>query len=95
MQVNLTSQFQRTRKKYFKNDIALNEKIDSTIELLKQDYLNHSLHYKKINCKKDKKRHSIRIPSTQYRILMTVHEDLTELICICDHDEYNMFNKNC
>ncbi len=48
-----------------------------------------------MNCKKDKDRYSIRIPNTQYRILMNCTIDVIYLVCVCSHDEYDRRNRGC
>lgn len=94
LQVNQTKNFLRYKKKYLKNK-SLYAKIEKSLELLESDNKTASLQYKKINCKHDKQRHSIRVVGTQYRILMSVYATQTDLQCICDHDEYDYQNKNC
>ena len=32
---------------------------------------------------------------TKRRILMSITEEVTVLVCICDHDDYDFRNKNC
>lgn len=71
------------------------EKIEKTLEIFKQDISNESLQFKKIACKRDKRRHSIRVVGTQYRILMSKFDTYVDLVCICNHDRYDMHNKNC
>ena len=61
--------------------------IDEAIALYLSNRDDPRLQFKPIVCKRDKYRHSIRIPNTQYRILMSVVEDLTILVCICSHDD--------
>lgn len=95
MQIVETSQYLRTKKHLIKKHSLSIKDIESTLELFKDDHSNPSLHYKKMTCKKDKNRYSIRIPNTQYRILMNVFFDTIHLICVCDHDEYDRRNKGC
>jgi len=95
MIIEETTQYIRTKKKILKKYILKEDDIDKTINLLIENPDDNRLHYKKMTCKKDKNRYSIRILNTQYRILMTVIDDLALLACICDHDEYDTRNKNC
>lgn len=95
MKIIETTQYVRTRKKILKKYYLLQSDIDATLALFNDKHDDASLHYKKMNCKKDKDRHSIRIQNTQYRILMTVNEDEAFFVCICDHDDYDRRNKNC
>ena len=95
MQIVETTQYNRTKKKILKRFILKDEEIETTLNLFQINPLEPSLHYKKMTCKKDKNRYSIRILNTQYRILMTVEADSAILACICDHDDYDMRNKGC
>jgi len=38
---------------------------------------------------------SLYISNTQYRVLLSIRENLTVLVCICSHDDYDFRNKNC
>ena len=95
MKIIETVQYTRTKKKILKKHYLLECDIDATLTLFRANHSDASLHYKKMNCKKDKDRYSIRIQNTQYRILMTVNENEVLLVCICDHDDYDRRNKNC
>jgi mRNA-degrading endonuclease RelE of RelBE toxin-antitoxin system len=95
MKIVETKQYLRTKKKILKRFILKEEEIETTIKLFQENPYNPSLHYKKMVCKKDKDRYSIRILNTQYRILMSVIDNKAILACICDHDEYDMRNKGC
>ena len=90
-----TTQYARTKKKMIKKFILTEQEIDTTLALFKEHQNNSALHYKKMTCKKDKNRYSIRVLNTQYRILMTVENNNAILACICDHDDYDMRNKGC
>jgi len=90
-----TTQYQRTKKKILKKYILTQEQIDTTLTLFQENKEDPSLHYKKMTCKKDKNRYSIRILNTQYRVLMTISDDEVLLVCICDHDDYDARNKGC
>ncbi len=87
MQLVKTSQFLRTQKFITKKHIPSQNDIDKTLKLFTSDPHNKSLHYKKMNCKKDKNRYSIRILNTQYRILLNIEDDTAYLICVCSHDD--------
>ena len=92
MTITETTQYIRTKKKILKRFILKKEQIETTLALFQKNPNELSLHYKKMSCKKDKNRYSIRVLNTQYRILMTVEGDNTLLACVCDHD---MRNKGC
>ncbi len=95
MEIIKTSQFLRSQKFIIKKHILSQKKIDDTLELFIKDPKDKTLHYKKMICKKDKNRYSIRIPNTQYRILMNIEYETIYLVCICSHDEYDRRNKGC
>ena len=61
MQIVKTSQYLRTQKFITKKHILSLKDIDKTLELFISDPYNKALHYKKMTCKKDKNRYSIRI----------------------------------
>jgi len=71
--IQFTKQYIRTKKKILKQFILKEEQIKDTIALFQKNVNEPSLHYKKMTCKKDKNRYSIRVLNTQYRILMTVY----------------------
>ena len=90
-----TKQYLRTKKKILKRFVLKEKDIKSTLKLFQENLKEPSLHYKKMTCKKDKNRYSIRVLNTQYRILMTVENDNAILACVCDHDDYDIRNKGC
>ena len=93
MNIEKSKDYQRTFKRITKRHILTKETIESAIELFISDSSNHTLHFKKIQCKHDKNRHSMRIPNTQYSILISMDENVAVLQCICDHDDYDMRNR--
>jgi len=95
MEIIETKQYQRTKRKILKRFILKESDIENTLNTFKKDKKEPSLHYKKMRCKRDKNRYSIRILNTQYRILMTVEEDIVILVCVCDHDDYDIRNRDC
>jgi len=70
--------FTKLKNKYKKDKILI-ERIESTIKLLEIDKTDAALHLKKITCKTDKNRYSVRVLSTKYRILMTIFDEYVEL----------------
>jgi len=90
-----TKQYLRTKKKILKRFILKEKDIEFTLKLFQENPKEISLHYKKMTCKKDKNRYSIRVLNTQYRILMTVERDNAILACVCDHNDYDIRNKGC
>ncbi|CAA6817315.1 MAG: Unknown protein [uncultured Sulfurovum sp.] len=95
MTIEETTQYKRTKKRLIKKHVMSEDEIENTLVKFQENIQEPSLHYKKMTCKKDKDRYSIRVLNTQYRILMTVIENTAILVCICDHDEYDLRNKNC
>lgn len=95
MQVKFESSYERSLKHFQKRNKNMLSIIDETIELLKENKEDPRLKYKKINCKKSKNRYSIRVLGGPYRILFTVLPDEYILVCVCDHDKYDHYNKNC
>jgi len=95
MLVDFTKPYFNSKKKLVKNNHELREQIEQVEELLKVNHLDTSLDFKKIVCSKDKLRRSVKIPNTQYRILLSHNEDAFILICVCTHDRYQIRNKNC
>ncbi|MDY0402421.1 hypothetical protein [Sulfurovum sp.] len=95
MTIEYSKDYLRTLKRITKKRTLSSDVIDAAIELYLKDQTDIRLQFKHINCKRDKNRHSIRIPNTQYRILMSIIDDISLLVCICDHDDYDLRNKNC
>jgi mRNA-degrading endonuclease RelE of RelBE toxin-antitoxin system len=93
MQVKYTKLFADSKKKI--KDKKILEKIDETLKLLEEDSLNPKLELKKITCKRDKNRHSVRVKNSQYRILFSLVDNVCMLVCACKHDRYDIHNKNC
>ncbi len=90
-----TSQYLRTRKRLIKKHSLTANAIDSALILWIDNPKHPALHFKPMTCKKDKERYAIRIPNTQYRILMNLVENEARLVCVCDHGDYDRRNKNC
>ncbi len=95
MELIQTTQYLRTKKHLIKQHAISKVEVESALDLFKEDPYHISLHYKKMTCKKDKERYSIRIPHTQYRILMNISPNTAYLVCVCSHDEYDRRNRGC
>ena len=95
MQVDFLTSYKQSLKRFLKKDRQLANTIDATIELFALDKYDERLKLKKIVCKKDKNRYSIRVINTSYRILLTFHNTNAILVCVCGHDKYDNYNKNC
>jgi plasmid maintenance system killer protein len=95
MTIEETTQYKRTKKRLLKKHVLSDADIENTLTIFETTTEEPLLQYKKMTCKKDKDRYSIRVINTQYRILMTCIDDLVILVCICDHDDYDYRNKHC
>jgi mRNA-degrading endonuclease YafQ of YafQ-DinJ toxin-antitoxin module len=95
MTLHKTPKYERSVKKIISSHALTKEEIEETEELFKKDPLTPSLRYHKIACKKDKYRHSITVPNTQYRILLTVLEDNAYCVALLNHKDYDRHNKHC
>ncbi|SFV66456.1 hypothetical protein MNB_SV-12-1357 [hydrothermal vent metagenome] len=95
MKIEKSKDYERTFKRMIRRHILTKETIEDAVELFVTDSSTPQLHFKKIKCKHDKNRHSIRIPNTQYRILISIDNGVAVLQCICDYDDYNMRNRRC
>ena len=95
MQVKFDTSYDRSLKWFQKKHKQIIPIIQESIELLQTDKNDTRLQYKKINCKKNKNRHSIRVINQPYRILFAVYENEYRLVCVCSHDKYDQHNKNC
>jgi len=95
MTIDKTPRYNRTVKKIIKAHKLTNEEIIATEELFLSDQKHKSLRFHDITCKKDKNRYSITVPNTQYRILMTIIDDVAYLVALLNHRDYDKNNKDC
>lgn len=95
MKLEYSKDYLRTLKRITKKRTIPVAFIDDAIALYLSNKDDPRLQFKPIRCKRDKHRHAIRIPNTPYRILMSVLDNLTILVCICDHDDYDRRNRGC
>ena len=95
MTIEKTPRYHRSVKKIVKSHKLAIEKVIEAETIFAQNPKNSTLHYKSIICKKDKYRYSIRIPNTQYRILMTILDDTAYLLVLLNHKDYDKSNKDC
>jgi len=95
MEYIYTTSFKRTVKKIIDKRSLNSSHIDKTLDIFSSHHLDARLHFKKIVCKSDKSRHSIRIINTSYRIIFTIIDNIAYFICVCDHDDYDRRNRNC
>ena len=95
MKIEKTKQFIKQKEKLIKKSSLSKEQIDKTIEILKNNPQDHRLRPHKIFCKRDKRRKSLTIPNTQYRILYSDYGEFAIFLQILKHDEYDRANKDC
>ena len=87
--------YNRSVKKIIKSHKLTIKDIEKTENLFIENPQNILLHYKSITCKKDKNRYSIRVPNSQYRILMTILDDIAYFQALLNHKDYDKNNKDC
>ena len=95
MTIEKTLRYQRSVKKILKSHKLTQMVIDDTEALFLVNHLDPILHYKSITCKKDKNRYSIRVPNTQYRVLMSVIDSIAYFQALLNHSDYDKNNKDC
>jgi hypothetical protein len=95
MQIIFSNIYQKDKNKLIAKNHLLEDKITQTEELVQKEITNPKLRLHKINCKKDKNRYSITIINTQYRILVTICDNIATFYRLLDHNKYDRYNKNC
>ena len=95
MQIVFLKTYEKNYKKLIQKNPHLKSLIEKTLEIFHNNPADYRLQYKKIACKKDKYRYSIRVVNTQYRILMTCKDNFCLLRFLLDHDEYDRKNRDC
>ena len=95
MQIDKTPRYIRSVKKIIKSHKLTQNEIDEVENIFETNPYNPSLHFKPIVCKKDKYRYSIRVPNSQYRILVTLLDDIAYLVVLVNHIDYDKNNKDC
>jgi len=95
MTIEYEKLFLKQRAKIEAKKLLEPQKIDSTIEQFENDIQHVSLSFKKITCKYDKFKHSIRIGNTGYRILMSIRDKIAYFQQVIDHDKYDRLTKDC
>jgi len=90
MIIEKTPRYNRTVKKIIKSHKLTKEIIEDTENLFTTNPYEPS-----ITCKKDKNRHSIRVSNTQYRILITLLDDVAYFVALLNHKDYDKNNKDC
>ena len=94
MQVEFDIKYLRSKRKVAKK-ISL-KVIEETEELFKIDPNSKKLHLKKIVCRKDKNKQSIRVLGNEgYRILLTIKNGIVVFQDIMNHDKYDRVTKDC
>ena len=95
MIIEKTPRYNRTVKKIIKSHKLSISEIEKVETLFIENHNNPTLHHKSIICKKDKNRYSIRVLNTQYRILLTILDDIAYFQALLNHKDYDKNNKDC
>jgi len=95
MIIEKTPRYNRTVKKIIKSHKLSISEIEKVETLFIENHNNPTLHYKSIICKKDKNRYSIRVLNTQYRILLTILDNIAYFQALLNHKDYDKNNKDC
>lgn len=95
MQIEKENFYIRDKNKLIAKNHLLDELIEETENLFRENPKDKRLRLHKIQCKHDKNRYSITIIHTQYRILATICQELAIFIKLVNHKTYDRINKNC
>jgi hypothetical protein len=87
--------YERQKAKLIKKGQISKQAIEEAERLFQANPTDHRLRPHKIICKRDKRRRSITIPNTQYRILYTENKEEAIFQQILNHDRYDRINKDC
>ena len=90
-----TKLYEKQKEKLVRKGQLPKDIIDKTEEIFQNNPLDHRLRPHKIICKKDKRRRSITVIHTQYRILYTDNGDVAIFQQILNHKRYDRINKDC
>ncbi len=94
MQVEFDAKYERSKKKVAKR-ISVH-KIEETEILFQSDPHHPKLALKKIVCRRDKHKRSIRVLGDDgFRILISMRGDIAYFQDIMDHKKYDRLTKNC
>ncbi len=95
MKIVKSKKYEREKEKLIKRGILSLGAIEKTEKIFENNPRDKRLRPHKIICKYDKKRFSLTIPNTQYRILYTDNGKIALFQRIINHDRYDMINKDC
>jgi len=90
-----TRLYEKQKTKLIQKGRLTHKIIEKTESLFEQDPYHYKLRPHKIICKKDKRRKSITVLNTQYRILLTDFGNFAIFQQIIDHNRYDRINKDC
>ncbi len=94
MNIELDIKYERGKKKVAKK-IGL-DNIENTEQLFKNNPSSSKLNLKKIICRRDKYKQSIRVlGNSGYRILLTTKYETIYFQDIMNHDKYDRLTKDC
>ncbi len=95
MKIVKTNLYEKQKSKLIQRGQLSKEIIEETERLFERDPADYKLRPHKIVCKKDKRRRSITVVNTQYRILYTDNGDTAIFQQILNHNRYDRINKDC
>ncbi|WP_041354071.1 hypothetical protein [Nitratiruptor sp. SB155-2] len=95
MKIIKTNLYEKQKEKLIKKGSLSKEIIDKTEAIFLENPNDYRLRPHKIICKKDKRRRSISVLNTQYRILYTDNGDAAIFQQILNHKRYDRINKDC
>lgn len=95
MKIIKTSLYETQAAKLIKQQKLTADEIEDTEKLFLDNPVNYKLRPHKITCKKDKKRRSLTVINTSYRILYTNNGESAIFQQILSHRKYDRINKNC
>lgn len=95
MRIEFSALYERQKAKLIKSGKLSAEIVAKTESIFAADPLDHRLRPHKITCKKDKRRRSVTVVNTSYRILYTDAGDVAVFQMILSHDRYDRINKDC
>jgi len=94
MQVEFDAKYLRSKNKIAKH-IGI-EKIDETEKLFQNNPYDPKLMIKRIVCRRDKNKKSIRVIGNEgFRILISIRDNIAYFQDIMNHDKYDRLTKNC
>ncbi|WP_456390299.1 type II toxin-antitoxin system RelE/ParE family toxin [Hydrogenimonas sp.] len=95
MRIEFSALYEKQKAKLVKRGRLSQGIVEETEKIFLSDPLDRRLRPHKITCKKDKRRRSITVVNTSYRILYTDAGEIAVFQMIIHHDRYDRINKDC